>query len=439
MTISRREFVAGLSGLSVLSLCSESAFAEANDYKALVCIYLRGGNDGFNMVMPFNDEHYDQYRAARGIIACKRDELLSIPQTCLDREGRRVGLSLHPAMKTLQPLFERHNATAVINSGILQEELRKEALGGGAQSLPPQLFSHNSQAAEWHRGGVGAYKNLGWAGRMMDLLSESNNAISPLYSFSGNKLLLRSSGLSQNILNGGKALKLKSMDSPLIKRSYMKMIQQQNGKSAFHQTIQDTMQEALQTSESIAKVIDNSKSFEHFPKGRFAEQLHAVAKIIAQHKKLSQRRQVFYVSLSGFDTHDDQMKKHPALLKELSDGMSAFVHAMDALKLNDSVTQFTMSDFGRRIAPNDTGTDHGWGSHQLIVGGAIKEKQAVGQWPDLTLDGEDDISKGRVIPTTAADQVGATLARWMGITTAKEMRYVFPNIGNFSQGELNFL
>ena len=197
--------------------------------------------------------------------------------------------------------------------------------------------------------------------------------------------------------------------------------------------------ESMTMSGVLAEQLHNVDNAPLFTSTTLGKQMQTVYKLIASQSQLNQQRQVFFVKHTGYDVHDSQLSKHPALLEDLATNLFAMYRAIDALGMRDNVTTFTMSDFGRRMTNNGNGTDHGWGGHQFVMGGAVNGSQPIGTWPELILDGEDDYSKGRLIPRIGTDQVGATLAQWMGITDGTAMDYVFPNIRNFPSSNLGFM
>ncbi|MGY3571507.1 DUF1501 domain-containing protein [Vibrio paucivorans] len=440
MKISRRNFVASLGGLSLASIATSVptvAIAGETDYRALVCINLAGGNDAVNTIVPTDDNHYDEYKAVRPSIAVSKSTIVEIPQTVLDNHGQPVTLGLHPKLAPLKPLFEDGNATVIINSGILKEPLSKSDIESQLKPLPPQLFSHNSQTSEWERGAAGSSLQLGWAGRMFDVL-ESNTSIAPLFSISGNTLLLRSADHSQNVLKQNGSIKLSGLSNEHMESNYQK-ISEADSDNPFIAQMRSVMGDAMHVSQALAAQIDKISDWPEFSSSNLGKQFQIAYKLIVSQSQLGQSRQVFYLKQTGYDVHDDQLKKHPLLLADLAKNVAAFNNALSHHGLSDAVTSFTTSEFGRRLASNGNGTDHGWGGHQFVFGGAVNGNQGIGVWPQLQVDGDDDISKGRLIPTLASDQVHATLARWMGVQHPEELRYVFPHIDNFASNNLGFM
>ncbi|CCN68356.1 DUF1501 domain-containing protein [Vibrio nigripulchritudo] len=441
MKLNRRQFLRSASALSFPALLNSPLVMGAHgddnkDFKALVCIYLAGGNDGFNTVIPTDEKHYLQYQKARSDLALERNEILPIDLKVKDRGGEAVSLGLHPAMPELQNLIQQGKGNVVLNSGILREPLSKQSINNG-QSLPPQLFSHNSQAGEWMKGAVGLSNAYGWAGRMLDVL-ELGGKIEPSFSLGRETYWLRAQQVQQNVIKIGKITKLRMLDRNRRTRQSFIAMNDKSAESPFHQYLSDVKGQALEKSEylsdQLAPIADSESLLSI---GTLGPQLNSALKLIRLAPNFSHTRQTIFVRLNGFDTHDDQLERHPELLRELSQGIAQFYAELEILGLDSKVTTFTMSDFGRRIAANGKGSDHGWGSHQLIVGGSVQTENAIGVYPDISLKGADDLGVGRIIPTLSNDQVGATLAKWMGVT-GTGLDYVFPNLKNFAQHELQF-
>lgn len=440
MDISRRNLLKSTASLSVLAsmgLPSLTLASPSNDYRALICVYLSGGNDAINTVLPLSDSHYQAYKAVRSNLAVERDTILSTHLTATDNYGNEVPLGLHPSLSALQPLFERGDANVVLNSGILERPLSKSEIEQDKDVLPTHLFSHNSQRNSWLSGGMPVDSNLGWAGRMLDVLS-SQADVTPLYSIHGDSLWLRSVDHTQTVLKQDRVLQLTAINKSDFNEAYAK-IQAIKPTNLFGNHFNTMTEQSMLMSQLLARELKSVEPVAGFSKSSLGKQLNMVFKLISRQNSLSQQRQIFFVKHTGYDMHDAQLTKHPSLLKDLSENLSALYQALDEQGLSDNVTTFTMSDFGRRMTSNGNGTDHGWGGHQLVIGGAVKSTQPIGTWPELVLGGEDDYSNGRLIPKIAADQVGATLAQWMGISDGSALDYVFPNIRNFSTSNLGFM
>ncbi len=407
------------------------------DFKALVCVYLAGGNDGFNTVVPLDKFHFQQYEKARSDLALQSKQIVPISPLAIDRYSKPVALGLHPSMLSLKHLFDQGKGNVILNSGILSQPLTKSGINSG-QALPPQLFSHNSQSQEWFKGAVGQNNPYGWAGRMMDVLG-TNEYMEPAFSLGRETPWLRAKKVQQNVVKVGKINKLTLLDkNDKTRKSFLQM-NDKSSLSPFHDYILSVRGQALVKNNLLSRHLSPlPDSNQLISLGKLGSQLNMVLKLIKLRANFNHQRQVYFVKLGGFDTHDDQLERHPILLKELSDAIAQFYSELENLEMQSKVATFTMSDFGRRIAANGKGSDHGWGSHQLVFGGALNAKHAIGLFPNITLGGEDDVGVGRIIPTISNDQVGATLAKWMGVSK-NGMSYVFPNINNFVEHDLGFL
>jgi len=383
--MNRREFLQATSAMAAASFAATPGVSLARvvggpgpfaDYKALVCVFLYGGNDSYNMLVPRSAAEHAVYRASRQNLAVATEDLLSIKPTTSD--GTDYGL--HPSMTALRGLFSEHRVGFVTNVGPLIEPVTKETFFNGSATLPPQLFSHNDQQDQLNPLCGGARSRTGWAGRMADLLREGvANQQRPAF-----------------------------LDIPADYGS-------------------------------VGAAITNAPVLAtQFPPGQLGLQLETVAKLIAVHDDLDMQRQVFFVSMGGFDSHYNQNGVQPGLLGGISEAITAFYRATEELGVAEQVTTFTQSDFARTLTSNGDGTDHAWGGNQFVVGGAVKGGDLYGSYPLLAIGGGDDVGGGRMIPTTSADQYAATLARWFGIADM-DLGVVAPHIDNFAVRDLGFM
>ncbi|CAE6951940.1 hypothetical protein ACOMICROBIO_LMKGKHOH_05210 [Vibrio sp. B1FIG11] len=440
MKLSRRNFMKGTASLGAFASVGLPGYALAspsNDFRALICVYLDGGNDAINTFLPLSDFHYDQYANVRGKLSVAKNSIIPIGLNAEDRQGNDVPLGMHPKLARLTELFDNGDATVVLNCGVLEHPMTKGMIDAGEVPLPDQLFSHNSQTNALMRGGMSSFANLGWAGRMLDVMSSHSN-ITPLYSVHGDSLWLRSLEHRQTVLKKDRAVQLSALGNPRYKEVYDQLLAT-SASNPFSGHFNLMVDESMTMSGVLAEQLHNVENAPLFTSTTLGKQMQTVYKLIASQSHLSQQRQVFFVKHTGYDVHDSQLSKHPALLGDLATNLLAMYRAIGALGIRDNVTTFTMSDFGRRMTNNGNGTDHGWGGHQLIMGGAVNGSKPIGTWPELVLGGEDDYSKGRLIPKIGTDQVGSTLAQWMGITDGAALDYVFPNIRNFRSPNLGFM
>lgn len=428
-----------LGGLSKFGLVS--AFAQGTtDYKALVCIFLFGGNDGNNMVVPI-DSRYAGYQSVRGPLALPQGQLLPL------QSGGQAIYGLHPGMPELQGYFNNQKNLAILaNVGTLVQPTT-QAMYKSYKNLPRNLFSHSDQQDQWQSAQLTGVPLSGWAGKVADSLQSAYNSAAkfpPILSVSGNAIFCTGINSQPFTMDPGQTPGLQGFDSSAASQARFVAAQQlltfDSGLSLV-QAANAVTGQAVQYSVVLSNALKNIPPLQTvFPKNYLADQLKQVAQVIAAQGSLGVRRQIFFCSFGGFDTHGDQLVQHVKLLSELSQSMSAFYQATQELGVANQVTTFTVSEFGRTLEPgSNAGTDHAWGNHQLALGGAVKGNTLYGTFPTLALGGPDDADQnGRWIPTTALDQYGATLATWFGVSAAN-LPSVFPNLANFSTKNLGFL
>ena len=428
-----------LGGLSKFGLVS--AFAQGTtDYKALVCIFLFGGNDGNNMVVPI-DSRYAGYQSVRGPLAVPEGQLLAL------QSGGQAIYGLHPNMPELQGYFNNQKNLAILaNVGTLVQPTT-QAMYKSYKNLPRNLFSHSDQQDQWQSAQLTGVPLSGWAGKVADSLQSAYNGTAkfpPILSVSGNAIFCTGINSQPFTMDPGSTPGLQGFDSSAASQARFVAAQQlltfDSGLSLV-QAANAVTGQAVQYSVVLSNALKNIPPLQTvFPKNYLADQLKQVAQVIAAQGSLGVRRQIFFCSYGGFDTHGDQLVQHVKLLSELSQSMSAFYQATQELGVANQVTTFTVSEFGRTLEPgSNAGTDHAWGNHQLALGGAVKGNTLYGTFPTLALGGPDDADQnGRWIPTTALDQYGATLATWFGVSAAN-LPSVFPNLANFSTKNLGFL
>lgn len=432
---------ASLSSLTMMNALAQNG---ANDYKALVCVFLLGGNDSYNMFVPANGQAYNEYATARTNLAIPQNEILRLNSTNM---GSDVGL--HPAMTDVQALFNAGKCSIVANVGSLVEPTNRETYLNKSAIRPPKLFSHNDQQDYWHSMSAKEVASVpkGWAGRMADMMYEANgSAALPMnISLSGSNLWQSGDyGLPYNLspygvklFNGFNRNNTNSMEQARIAAfdKIMAMPQdtifaEQYGASARRtESLANTLKTSLDSVPEFATV---------FPNTDIGRKLKSVATTLAAKDTLGMSRQIFFVGIGGWDTHAGQLANHSRLLGEVSQGFKAFSDATEELGLANNVTTFTGSDFGRTLGSNGDGTDHGWGSHQIVMGGAVRGQTIYGEIPPLVIDGPQDSGRGRIIPTLSTEQYAATIARWYGLSAA-QIAEVFPNLANFNESDLGFM
>jgi uncharacterized protein (DUF1501 family) len=439
-------------GINLLGMQEAAAFA-ASDYKALVCVFLLGGNDHDNTVVPYDDVSYDKYhllrggttgQAASGIALAKA----SLASTLLNpvsplAGGRQYGL--HPAMTGLANLFNTGKAAVLFNVGPLVAPITRvqyQAQDRIAYPLPPKLFSHNDQQSIWQSAAAeGA--TVGWGGKLGDVgLGNNTNALFSCIAVGGatNSVFLAGNTAIQYPLTTTGAVHIDALDVGLLRSTmipaFSKMIQETRS-HVLENEYNRVVARAISTESQINTALAAVNLSTVFPTSNsLADQLKMVAKVIASRSALGSKREVFFVSLGGFDLHDNLISQQPGLIGKVSEAMTAFYSATVELGIANNVTAFTASDFGRTLTSNGDGSDHGWGAHHLIVGGAVKGQAFYGTAPPVsagnTTAPEDQwhVGQGRLLPSTSVDQYGATLAKWFGVSSS-EMNTIFPNLRNF--------
>ncbi len=421
-----------------LRLLSAATVPDASgDYKALICLFLFGGNDANNVIIQHDTDGYNSYAAARGVLALPKDSLL--PLTFANGDGR--DFALHPNVPELQSLFNQGHLGVVANVGTLVAPVtRAQYLAGGA-AVPPQLFSHADQSVQWQTSVPDQISKTGWGGRMADVLQSLNGSSKVSLSISiagtntfevGNIVLPYSVSPSGSVgLTGfdGSAnanVRLKAFKDLLA-------LPQNN---LFQQAYADTVSRSIAENDLLTSALAGIPAIQTpFPASSLAQQLNMVAKLIAARDNLGMRRQIFFCSVGGYDTHGDQLAGQASLLTELSQALNAFYSATNELGVAQQVTTFTASDFGRTFPTNGSGSDHGWGSHQFVLGGAVQGGRMFGTFPTLAVNGPDDTGQGRWIPTTSVDEFSSSLASWFGVSSS-DLTTVLPNIGRFAHPNL---
>jgi uncharacterized protein (DUF1501 family) len=428
-----------LGGLSKFGLVSALAQG-TTDYKALVCIFMFGGNDSNNMVVPI-DSRYAAYQQSRSILAIPQTQLLPL------QIGNQATYGLHPNMPEMQSLFNNQQTLAVLaNVGTLVQPTTQQAYQQ-YQNLPENLYSHSDQQDQWQSAQLMGTPNAGWAGKIADKVQSSFNSAAqfpPVLSVSGNTVFSTGDVTRPFTMYPGQTPGLQGFDSSAASQARFLATQQlltfDNGLSLV-QSANTVTSQAVQYSVVLADALKSMSPLQTvFPKNYLGDQLKQVAQVIATRSALGMGRQIFFCSYGGFDTHSDQLPQQIDLMSKISQSMSAFYQATQELGVANQVTTFTLSEFSRTLQPGTNGgTDHAWGSHQLILGGAVKGNNVYGTFPTLSLGGPDDAgNNGRWIPTTALDQYAATLATWFGVQAA-DLPSIFPNLANFPTSNVGFM
>ena len=453
MNISRRNTLKALSagalasGLGGFTLPFAQAQSTPSDYKALVCVFLFGGNDGNNMIIPADAAGYAGYSAIRSVdsgINIAQSELLTFKPS-----NTSATFGFHPALSAVHPLFGQGKLAVIANAGPLLAPISKAQYVAGV-SRPDQLFSHSDQQAQWQSGVSDQPSRTGWGGRLADAVASMNgsNTFPVLTSVAGSALYttgntqsplaIPSSGsFGLTGLTGTDAMtkaRAAAVNALLLEGKDHLLV-----KAAAEQT-----EQAIALSAKVNPIISANSStvtsLFNTNGNSLATQLLQVAKLIEARATIGLKRQIFFVSLGGFDTHNNQIITQQTLLGYVGAALKSFYDATAALGVANNVTTFTLSDFGRTFKPAaGGGSDHAWGNHHLVMGGAVKGGAMYGTFPEHRLSGPDDVSnEGRWLPTTSVDQYASTLATWFGVPAA-QLASVAPNIGAFANKNLGFV
>ncbi|WP_343626938.1 DUF1501 domain-containing protein [Roseateles puraquae] len=449
--LQRREFLRRASALGVagtaapwaltLAGIGEAAAATApTDYRALVCVFLYGGNDYGNTLVPYDQPSYDAYATIRQTLSTPRDQLAATALG-LSVGGRQMALA--PQLGKLKSLWDAGKLGVQLNVGTLVQPTTLAQYKAQSVPLPPKLFSHNDQQSVWQSSAPeGAV--TGWGGRLGDLfLSGNGNTTFTCINVSGNAVYMAGKQAVQYQVSTSGAVPINGVVRPLYgSQACSDALRSMSTASRSH-----WMEAELSrvTSRSIGAQGIVSASLAALPAMKttfdttssLSNQLAMVAKLIAARQSLGVARQVYFVSIGGFDLHDFLVNQHPGLLTAVNDALASFYAATVELGVENQVTTFTASDFGRTLTSNGDGSDHGWGSHHFIMGGAVKGGRYWGTLPSVSVNGPDDVGQGRLLPTTGVDQLGATLATWMGVS-ATDLPTVLPQIGNYTQRDMGY-
>ncbi len=461
---SRRQFLrtaslASMSGLYaspfILGLNSLAAMAQGtgtSDYRALVCVFLQGGNDGHGTVIATDSESYAAFTQARSGapgLAYPLASLLPItPNT--PQSGRTF--ALNPYLTGVQNLFNAGRAAIVANPGTLIAPATKAQVSANSVPLPASLFSHFDQTAAWQAiaSNGGSAEHVGWGGAVADLIESMNmnsNSMFTCISTAGIALFLSGQTSFQLNVTPAGPIPISGLANGLFGSSAgssaLNSILTAEETNLFAKEYEVVVNRSMQAQALLASAmlpagpagVPNPPQYldpttNKLTDNPLAASLQTVARIIAGRATLGVNRQIFYVQLGSFDTHDGQATTHAKLLTQLSQALEYFDGQMQSFGLGNNVTTFTASDFGRTLTSNSDGTDHGWGSHHFVVGGAVKGSNMYGQYPVIGANQANDVGAGRLIPTTSVDQYGGTLARWFGLSDG-QVKTVFPNFANF--------
>ena len=438
-----------------LAAIGEAAAFDATDYKALVCVFMYGGNDYANTVVTYDNPSYNLYSTVRGggagqtaggIALARADlaaTLLNPAVVPADVLGQARQYALHPSMTGLAGLFNVGRAAVQLNVGPLVVPMTRAQYNSSNRvlnPLPPQLFSHNDQQSIWQSSSPEG-STVGWGGNIGDLaLAGNSNATFTCISVTGNAVFLSGDTALQYQVSTGGAIKITSATSAVYGSSAVSSalngLIRQTSTQKLENEYNRVTQRALNAEASVTAALALPPPTTAFATDSLSQQLKTVARLIKGQASLGAKRQVFFVSLGGFDLHDNLIAQQPTLMDRVSSAMTAFYNATVEMGVANKVTTFTASDFGRTLASNGDGSDHGWGSHHLVVGGAVKGNAFYGTPPPVSVAStaapadQWHVGQGRLLPSTSVDQYAATLAKWFGVADG-ELPGILPNIVHF--------
>lgn len=412
------------------------------EYRALVCVFLFGGADLVNLLVPRSIAAHTEYANTRRELAEARGSLLPIQP----RTSDGIDYGLHGAAPELRDRFEQGDLAFVANVGPLAAPTTRDEYLRSAVPLPQHLFSHGDQQEQWLRGDArsDAASSTGWAGRLADrlgLLNPGGLTVPMGVSLAGPVRLLvgaRANLLSLDPEGPARMPFVDPVSHPSRRRALERMLE---GRSHVLEREHARVQrEVLDLENALAHAYETTPTFDDILGGGspLMRQLRAVARVIALRQRFGIRRQTFFVGVGDFDTHDSQLTRLPTLFRDLSIALDGFQTALERLGEAPNVTTFTASDFGRTLTGNGRGSDHGWGGHGLVLGGAVRGRDIHGRMPSLRLGGPDEIGEGRLLPSLSIEQLAAPLARWMGLAP-QHLGEVLPNAHRFDTSALDLL
>jgi uncharacterized protein (DUF1501 family) len=447
-TISRRNFLqlsASFGMLAALGQFESTKAAQVQDYKALVCVFMSGGNDGHNVVVPLGGAQYAAYTAARGALALPVNQLLNISDPVQGPFG------LHYGLPELQSLYQQGRMAVISNVGILVKPTSYSDYQVSNQ-LPINLRSHSDQVVQMQTGYPNQLGSTGWGGRAVDLMQANNagTAFPVSISMSGTALFCTGSVVQSASLQPGNYLDQNAMSlwpasAGQARAAAQQQIVSQTGGNSMVQAANKMMSDALQLNPLLKAAANNPSFATQFPQTSLGNQLKEVARLISLRSQLGAGRQVFFCSLGGFDTHGGQPYQQWDLLRQVSQAITAFYNSTVEMGAASQVTTFTLSDFGRTLQPSGSGSDHGWGNHHLVVGGAVNGGNIYGRFPLMTnyanLNSTNDDyadNRGTMLPNSSLSQYGATLGRWFGANDV-QLDSLFPTLSAFATRDLGFM
>jgi uncharacterized protein (DUF1501 family) len=444
--ISRRRFLGQTScaaiGYTTLfsSLLNLKAFEAAamdnsslpDDYRAMVCVLLSGGNDSYNMLMPRTGDPYAEYLTTRSNLAIPSTSMLPItPASAIGDFG------VHPSMPELQSLFNSGRLAFISNVGTMVQPTSKPQFFSGSHPLPLGLFSHSDQIQQWQTGRPHERSATGWGGRIADLITSMNDNqnIAMNISLSGTNVFQRGASSIEYAINDEGSLGINGYGEgwvpDLVRTQAIDNMLDANYVDIYKSTYVNTIRQSRDSGLEFQAAIEAVPEFQHvFDESYLSQSFKIIAKTIAARETLGFERQIFFVNYGGWDHHDELLNNQAAMLEVLSKAFGDFNAVLDEMGMAENVTTFSISDFGRTLTSNGNGTDHAWGGNAMVMGGAVNGGDIYGTYPSLAIGTDLDLADGTLLPTTSADEYLAELALWFGVSPS-DTDMIFPNLANF--------
>ena len=427
-----------LKGLAAAAVANSSTMLDP-EYKALVCIFLSGGNDSFNMLMPRDQAEYNDYAATRSNLAIPLNEMLPVFP---DNAGGRL-FGIHPSMTRSQQLFNNGKMSFISNVGTLVEPTTREQYWNDEVRLPLGLYSHSDQGQQWMTGISNGRSATGWGGRVADIVNDMNNSpnISMNLSLGGTNIFQTGQNTiefaldpydgSSGIYGYGATEEWNVFDR--MRTQALKSMIEFEYQNLFQKTYIDVIRKSRDGHVQFQEAIGNVPQLQtQFTDNYLSSSFQMAAYAIAAHESLSQKRQIIFIDYGGWDHHDEVLVSQADMLSELDTALGEFQQAIDELGLGQQVTTFTLSEFGRTLTSNGNGTDHAWGGNVMVMGGDIIGKRIFGEYPSLALGSNLELGSGVLLPQISADQYFAELALWFGVDPT-DLPLIFPTLTNFYQ------
>ena len=413
---------------------AKSSLNPSNDYKALVCILLAGGNDSFNMLVPTSNTAYNAYSTTRSNQALAQNSLLGLTHLT----GGMPSLGVHPSMPEVQSMYNSGRLAFISNVGTLVEPTTKTQFENGGVTLPLGLFSHADQIQQWQTSVPQTRSSSGWGGRMADILQSMNNNqnISMNISLSGRNFFQSGNQSSEYTINptGTGSIGIEGYNGEdmidMIRTTAVDNLLEDQYVDIFKKTYADVTRNAQSSHQQFSSAIGGVNLSTTFSTSRLSQSMQMVAKTIAARNTLDVCRQTFFITFGGWDHHDELLNNQAGMLTVVSKALNEFNNAMNELGMADNVTTFTISDFARTLTSNGNGTDHAWGGNVMVMGGKVNGGRIYGEYPSLALNSNLDVGNGVLIPTLSTDEYFAELAQWYGVSNT-DINNIFPNLMNF--------